>query len=111
LTDIRLACRISPLRGIESGVIGKDMSPSASSYPELDLHRFTTDEAIMKLEQFLYEAYCTGVPIVRIVHGKGTGALRSKIRGWLPKQSLVKSFRSGLSWEGGDGVTIVEMGD
>jgi len=87
------------------------MSPSASSYPELDLHCFTTDEAIVKLEQFLYEAYCTGVPAVRIVHGKGTGALRSKIRAWLPKQRLVKSFRSGWAWEGGDGVTVVEMGD
>jgi DNA mismatch repair protein MutS2 len=87
------------------------MSPSSSSYLELDLHRLTADEAIIELEAFLYEAYCAGVPAVRVVHGKGTGMLRGTVRSWLPKRSLVKSFRPGWTWEGGDGVTIVELAD
>ncbi len=86
------------------------MIPS-SSYPEVDLHRLTADEAIEELEAFIGEAYCAGVPAVRVVHGKGTGILRSTVRSWLPKQRLVKSFRSGWTWEGGDGVTVVELAD
>ena len=79
--------------------------------PELDLHRLTVDEAIPRLEQFLYEAYCAGVPAVRVVHGKGTGVLRANVRAWLPRQTLVRSFRAGMPWEGGDGVTIVDLAD
>jgi len=87
------------------------MDSSVSPYPELDLHRLTVEEAISVLEQFIYDMYCAGIHSVRVVHGKGTGKLRSSIRAWLPKQSLVKSFRTGFTWEGGDGVTIVELAD
>lgn len=87
------------------------MSSSMSPYPELDLHRLTTEEAMPRLDQFLYETYSAGLHTVRVVHGKGTGKLRSSVRIWLPKQSLVKSFRTGFPWEGGDGVTIVELAD
>jgi DNA mismatch repair protein MutS2 len=87
------------------------MIPKPLPYPELDLHRLTVDEAIPKLEQFLYEAYCAGFKAVRINHGKGTGTLRASVRTWLHKQDSVKSFRTGMSWEGGDGVTIVELAD
>jgi DNA mismatch repair protein MutS2 len=87
------------------------MSPSSLPCPELDLHRLTSEEALTELEAFLYEAYCAGASAVRVVHGKGTGTLRTRVRSWLPKQSLVKSFRSGWTWEGGDGVTIVELAD
>ncbi len=85
------------------------MSPSSPPYPEVDLHRLTVDEAIPRLEQFLYETYCTGIRAVRVNHGKGTGTLRANVRAWLPKQKIVKSFRTGMPWEGGDGVTIVEF--
>ena len=87
------------------------MSPVPSPCPELDLHRLTVDEALPKREQFLYEAYCAGAPAVRINHGKGTGTLRASVRAWLPKQDSVRSFRPGMPWEGGDGVTIVELAD
>jgi DNA mismatch repair protein MutS2 len=85
--------------------------PSSSSYPELDLHRLAADEAVTELESFIYEAYCAGTPAVLVVHGKGTGMLRSTVRSWLRDQRLVRSFRPGWTWEGGDGVTVVELGD
>jgi DNA mismatch repair protein MutS2 len=87
------------------------MSPTSPPYPELDLHRLTVDEAIPRLEQFLYEAYCAGITAVRVNHGKGSGTLRASVRAWLPKQESVKSFRTGMPWEGGDGVTIVELAE
>lgn len=87
------------------------MNSSTFPYPELDLHRLTVEEAMSRLDQFLYEMYAAGLHTVRVVHGKGTGRLRTSVRIWLPKQSLVKSFRTGFPWEGGDGVTIVELAD
>lgn len=91
--------------------MGSAMSPVPPPYPELDLHRLTVEEALSKLEQFLYEAYCAGVTAVRINHGKGTGTLRASVRAWLSRQQSVKSFRPGMPWEGGDGVTIAELAD
>ncbi len=87
------------------------MSRVPPPYPELDLHRLTVEEALPKVEQFLYEAYCAGVTAVRINHGKGTGTLRARVRAWLARQDSVRSFRGGMPWEGGDGVTIVELAD
>lgn len=86
-----------------------NLSSSSYPYPEIDLHRLTVDEAIPGLEQFLYYAYSAGVKAVRVNHGKGTGTLRASVRSWLSKQKMVKSFRPGMPWEGGDGVTIVEF--
>ena len=81
----------------------------ASVPPELDLHRLTVDEALPRLDQYLYEAYLAGIPWVRVVHGKGTGTLRQVVRDWLPKHHLVKSFRPAEPEEGGGGVTVVEL--
>ena len=87
------------------------MNSSASSEPELDLHRLTIDEALPRIDQFLYEAYVAKIPSVRIVHGKGTGILRSAVRDYLPAHHLVKSFRPAEQDEGGGGVTIVKLAD
>ena len=87
------------------------MNLSASYEPELDLHRLTIDEALPRVDQFLYEAYVAGVSSVRIVHGKGTGILRSAIRDYLPQHHLVRSFRRADKEEGGGGVTIVKLSD
>jgi DNA mismatch repair protein MutS2 len=78
---------------------------------EIDLHRLTVDEALFKLDQYLYDAYAAGLPWVRVVHGKGTGTLRRVIRKELPHHPLVKSIRPGYLDEGGEGVTVVGLVD
>ena len=87
------------------------MNASSGAEPELDLHRLTIDEALPKVDQFLYDAYVARIASVRIVHGKGTGALRRAVRTWLPKHHLVRSIRWAEQEEGGGGVTIVELVD
>ncbi len=81
----------------------------ASVPPELDLHRLRVDEALPRLDLYLYEAYLAGISRVRVVHGKGTGTLRQVVRDWLPKHHLVKSFRPAEPEEGGGGVTVVDL--
>jgi DNA mismatch repair protein MutS2 len=79
--------------------------------PELDLHRHTIEEALPKLDQYLYEAFMAGINSVCINHGRGTGILRQAVHRELRKHSLVKAFRKGGYGEGGNGVTIVELSD
>jgi DNA mismatch repair protein MutS2 len=81
------------------------------SVNELRLRHLTLDEALPKLDQYLHDAFMTGLIQVRIIHGKGTGTLRTTVRRELKKHPLVKSFRAGGYGEGGQGVTIVEMAD
>jgi DNA mismatch repair protein MutS2 len=76
---------------------------------ELDLHALTVDEAIMKLDRYLHDAFRSGYYTVTIVHGKGTGILRNAVRQYLQGHPLVKSHRWGEPREGGIGVTVVEL--
>ena len=85
--------------------MGKSMSVS----PEINLLGKTVDEAIAALDKYLDDAYIAHVSPVRIVHGKGTGALRSGIHQYLRRQKHIKSFRLGAFGEGDAGVTIVEF--
>ena len=78
---------------------------------ELDLHRHTVDEALPKLDYYLYSAFMAGLSTVRINHGRGTGTLRQAVHKMLKEHTLVKSLRSGSYGEGGIGVTIVEISD
>ena len=80
-----------------------------NAIPEVDLHRLTVEEALARLDELLYSAYSAGYLWVRVVHGKGTGALRLAVRRELSKHSLVKGFRAGLPSEGGEGATVVEL--
>ena len=76
---------------------------------EIHLRRLTLDEALLKLDEYLDDAFMASIFSVRVVHGKGTGILRQAIREYLAKHSLVKSHRPGAYGEGGDGVTIVDL--
>lgn len=78
---------------------------------ELDLHAQTVDEALPRLNDYLYQAFMSGMSSVRINHGKGTGILRQAVRRELKNHTLVKSFRRGDHWEGGEGVTVVELAE
>ena len=76
---------------------------------EVHLRRLTVDEALLKLDKYLNDAFMAGLYQVRVVHGKGTGTLRQIVREQLSKHSLVKSHRPGGYGEGGAGVIMVEL--
>ncbi len=78
---------------------------------EVHLRHLTADEALLKLDQYLNDAFMTGLYQIRIIHGKGTGTLRRVVQERLTKHPLVKSYRPGEYGEGGDGVTIVQLTD
>lgn len=85
------------------------MSKSASISTEINLIGMTTDEAIAVLDKYLDDAYIAHLPSVRIVHGKGTGALRAAVHKHLKRLKYVKSFHLGEFGEGDAGVTIAEF--
>jgi DNA mismatch repair protein MutS2 len=76
---------------------------------ELLLRRLTTEEALYRLDRYLYDAFMAGLPSVHIIHGKGTGKLRRAVHESLAKHPLVKSYRLGDYGEGDYGVTVVEL--
>lgn len=87
------------------------MSKSYSVSTEINLLGKTVDEALSELDKYLDDAYLAHLPSVRIVHGKGTGALRKAVQGYLRKNRVIKSFRLGEFGEGDAGVTIAEFKD
>ena len=76
---------------------------------ELHLLGRTTDEAREMVEQYLDDAFMAGLPTVRLVHGKGTGALRKTVRTLLSAHPLVASYRDGEPSEGGAGATVAAL--
>lgn len=87
------------------------MSKSYSVSTEINLLGKTVDEALSELDKYLDDAYLAHLPSVRIVHGKGTGALRSAVQNYLRRNKIVKSYRQGEFGEGDAGVTIAEFKD
>ncbi len=85
------------------------MSKSFSISPEINLLGKTVDEAISALDKYLDDAYLAHLKSVRIVHGKGTGALRQAVHQHLKRVKYVKSYRLGEYGEGDAGVTIAEF--
>ena len=91
-----------------SGGAGKlKMSKAMNISAEINLLGRTGDEAISELEKYLDDAYIAHLPSVRIVHGKGTGALRTAVHNYLRRQKHVANYRLGEYGEGDAGVTIV----
>lgn len=83
------------------------MSKSASISPEVNLIGMTVDEALPILDKYLDDAYLAHLPQVRVVHGRGTGALKAGVHKHLKRLKYVKDFRLGEFGEGDTGVTIV----
>ena len=77
--------------------------------PQVDLRGLMALEAIDKLDKYLDDACLAGLNQVTIIHGKGTGALRSAVQDYLRTNRRVKSYRAGLYGEGEAGVTIAEL--
>jgi len=78
---------------------------------EIDLHRLTVDEALPKLEEFLYATYQAGAYQVWVIHGKGTGILRREVRRYLTSHPLVKSHNTADRHHGGIGATQVTLSE
>ena len=97
----------APKGAVGSGKI--KMSKAASISHEINLLGLTVDEAVAKLDKYLDDAYISRIPQVRIVHGKGTGALRNGVTAYLRGVPYIKSFRLGEIGEGDTGVTIVDF--
>ena len=95
------------LKSSGSGAI--KMGKSLSVSPEINLIGKTTDEAIPLLDKYLDDAHLAGLPSCRIVHGRGTGALRNAVHQHLKKQKYIKAFRLGEYGEGDAGVTVAEF--
>lgn len=85
------------------------MGKSLTVSPEINLIGRTSDEAVALLDKYLDDAYLAHLSPVRVVHGKGTGALRNAVHQYLKRQKHVKSYRLGAFGEGDAGVTIVEF--
>lgn len=86
------------------------MGKSLSVSPEINLLGKTVDEAVSELDKYLDDALLSHLNTVRVVHGKGTGALRKGIHEYLRRQKHVKSYHLAEFGEGDAGVTIVELG-
>jgi DNA mismatch repair protein MutS2 len=76
---------------------------------EFDMRGWRVDDVVPELERYLNDAYMANLPYVRLIHGKGTGALRQVVREELATNPLVSNFRSADAREGGEGVTIAEL--
>ena len=83
------------------------MSKTLSISTEINLLGKTVDEALSVLDKYLDDAYLAHLPSVRVVHGKGTGALRNAVHSHLKRLKYVKEYRLGEYGEGDSGVTIV----
>lgn len=108
LTDLELVEEaVITSKQFQKSSAGKiKMSKSASISTEINLIGMTVDEALAHLDKYLDDAYLAHLPSVRIVHGKGTGALRKAVQGLLKRNKYVKSYRLGEFGEGDAGVTI-----
>ena len=102
---------LSKPQGKEQKVQQKRVQQEERAEPvsSINLLGMRVEEAIGELEPFLNHAALDRIPELRVVHGKGTGALMKGVRGYLDGHPLVASFRTGERFEGGDGVTVVTM--
>jgi DNA mismatch repair protein MutS2 len=100
--------RVEPAAGREAKIALP--TPSLPHVPiELDLRGQRAEEALLKFETYLDDAFRSGIPFVRIIHGKGTGALRAAVREALTGHPLVRKFESAQQNDGGEGVTIAVL--
>jgi DNA mismatch repair protein MutS2 len=87
----------------------RSSSPAPSPGIELDLRGERVEDGLERLERYLNDAYRARLPFVRIIHGHGTGAMKSAVRDVLKHHPLVNTMRAGEGNEGGDGVTMVKL--
>ncbi|MBK9604609.1 MAG: endonuclease MutS2 [Anaerolineales bacterium] len=105
------ASKQSPVSIKQKADGGSRTSVSATKSPgmEVDLRGLMADDALDKMEKYLEQAFLSGLPFVRIIHGKGTGKLRQAVREALRGHEYVNSFEEGGDKEGGEGVTVAKL--
>ncbi len=96
-------------RAIRVNAVARRESAAATIPVEFDIRGWRAEEVHQELDRYLNDAYLANIPLVRIVHGKGTGVLRQVVRDILKSHSLIASFRLGEAGEGGDGVTVATL--
>lgn len=116
---LRVRARISDLRKKSGAEIIEEKTQAKVTRPvsviskspgmEVDLRGLMSEDALDKMERYLEQAYLTGLPFVRIIHGKGTGKLRQAVREALRGHAYISSFEEGGSTEGGEGVTVAKL--
>ncbi len=114
---MKVNVHISTLKRAESDELDKGKvstkniirTKSANVKKEIDLRGKTLDEALLDLDKYIDDVYLAGIKEAYIIHGKGTGVLRSGINSYLKGHKHIKSSRMGKYNEGGDGVTVIEL--
>jgi DNA mismatch repair protein MutS2 len=110
LAQLRREAGTTNASAASTGARALRQAPEIPEVPrEVDVRGLEPDEAIRAVERFLEDAVMGGVDRARIIHGKGKGILRERMKRWLKDQPLVKEFRLGELGEGGTGVTIVTL--
>ncbi|MBI4758692.1 MAG: endonuclease MutS2 [Chloroflexi bacterium] len=119
LGTFKLKTAVSDLEPTEQPAVGERIPTPAPATreapvappPDLDLRGWRAEEIALALDRHLNDAYLAGLPYVRIIHGKGTGALRQAVRELLGNHPLVKSFQDAEPRQGGEGVTVVVLSE
>jgi DNA mismatch repair protein MutS2 len=106
----KLKAAQTPIQKKEGTAVKISLAEQPQISYELDLRGMTSDEAAFAVEKYLDDCAMSGWKSVRIIHGKGTGALRTRVREVLSRNPMVKSVRYGRPEEGEFGVTVVELG-
>ncbi|WP_066640371.1 endonuclease MutS2 [Desulfolucanica intricata] len=109
INELRKVGEIKKTKGGQSQISGLMKDKSRNISTKLDLRGMRAEEAWLEVEKYLDDAFLAGLGKVYVVHGKGTGALRSMIHRQLQGNKRVKSFRLGEHGEGGAGVTVVDI--
>jgi DNA mismatch repair protein MutS2 len=113
--NLRARVPLSELRALKSAPQSRPVSlpktapSSARRGPEIDLRGLRVEEALVEVDKFLDDALLAGWSEIRLIHGKGTGALRKSIADYLKGHSAIRNFRAAPLGEGDAGVTIVEL--
>jgi len=107
--DLERVRRRQPVDDVEPSPVRLRSEPRPAPSHQLDIRGWRVEDALGELETYLNEAVVSGLPSVRLLHGKGTGALRAAVREHLAGHPLVQSSAAAPAAEGGDGVTIVKL--
>jgi DNA mismatch repair protein MutS2 len=112
IADVRLVARAedaAPEPGPSGSPVRIERSGAPAPSVEFDMRGWRVEEVIHELERYINDAYMANLPFVRIIHGKGTGALRQAVREELATNPLVSGFRPAEPREGGEGVTVAQL--